>query len=120
MLQDLRFALHLIVKDRWYSVVAIVALSLGIGLNATVFTLVNAVILRGLPYKDSHQLYTIGALRKDNPRPNDISLPELSDWQAPTRSCAGLAGTTDHDVTLSSDGNAPQAAQDADLTSNTF
>lgn len=41
MLRDLRFALHLIVKDRWYSAVAILALALGIGLNATVFTLVN-------------------------------------------------------------------------------
>ena len=120
MLRDLRFALHLIVKDRWYSAVAIVALSLGIGLNATVFTLVNAVILRGLPYKDAQQLYVIGALRKDNPRPGDISLPELRDWQAQSKSFAGLAGTSDHDVTLSGDGIAPQAAQDADLTANTF
>ena len=39
MLQDLRFAVRLLLKERWFSAVAIVALALGIGLNATVFTL---------------------------------------------------------------------------------
>ena len=59
MLQDLRFALRLLVKERWFSAVAIVALALGIGLNATVFTLVNAVLIRGLPFKDSQDLYML-------------------------------------------------------------
>ena len=60
MLQDLRFAVRLLIKERWFSAVAIVALSLGIGLNATVFTLVNAVLIRGLPFKDSQDLYMLG------------------------------------------------------------
>ena len=59
MLQDLRFAVRLLVKERWFSAVAIVALALGIGLNATVFTLVNAVLIRGLPFKDSQDLYML-------------------------------------------------------------
>ncbi len=63
MLRDLRFALHLLAKDRWYSTVAVVALALGIGVNATVFTLVNAVLIRGLPFKDSGRLYMLGSLR---------------------------------------------------------
>ena len=46
MLRDLRFALRLIAKEKWYSAVAVVALALGIGVNATVFTLVNAVLIR--------------------------------------------------------------------------
>src|SRR5260370_28013075 len=68
MLRDLRFSLHLLVKDRWYSAVAIVALSLGIGLNATVFTLVNAVLIRGLPFNDSGSLYMLGAPRQGESR----------------------------------------------------
>ena len=55
-LQDLRFAVRMLVKDRWFAFLAIVALGLGIGVNNTVFTLVNAVILRGLPYKDSAEI----------------------------------------------------------------
>jgi hypothetical protein len=42
-LQDLRFAIRLLVKDRWFTAVAALALALGIGVNATVFTFVKAV-----------------------------------------------------------------------------
>ncbi len=44
------------IKERWYSAVAIVALALGIGVNATVFTLVNAILIRGLPDQDAPRL----------------------------------------------------------------
>ena len=56
LLHDLRFAVRLIAKERWFTAVAVAALALGIGVNATVFTLVNAVLIRGLPFKDSGQL----------------------------------------------------------------
>ena len=61
MLRDFRFALQIIAKERWYSAVAVIALALGIGLNATVFTLVNAVLIRGLPFKDSGQRFMLGS-----------------------------------------------------------
>ena len=60
LLQDLRFALRLMAKDRWFSAVAITALALGIGVNATVFTLVNAVLIRGLPFPEADRLYVLG------------------------------------------------------------
>jgi hypothetical protein len=62
MLQDLRAAIRAIVKDRWLAAAAIVALALGIGVNATVFTLVNAVLIRGLPFPDSTNLYVLGTM----------------------------------------------------------
>ena len=46
--QDLRFAARLLLKDRWFTLPAMIALSLGIGMNGTMFTIVNAMI-RGLP-----------------------------------------------------------------------
>ena len=56
LLQDLRFAVRLLVKDRWFTAVAVVALALGIGVNATVFTFVNAVLIRGLPFDDPDRI----------------------------------------------------------------
>ena len=50
ILQDLRFAARRLIKDRWVTLAALAALSLGIGANSAVFTLVNAVLLRGLPF----------------------------------------------------------------------
>ena len=47
ILQDLRFAVRRLIKDRWFTLAAIAALALGIGANSAVFTLVNAVLLRG-------------------------------------------------------------------------
>ena len=52
LLQDLRFAIRLLVKGRWFTLVAAAALALGIAANSAVFTLVNAVLLRGVPFKD--------------------------------------------------------------------
>ena len=80
MLQDLRAAIRAIVKDRWLAAAAIVALALGIGVNATVFTLVNAVLIRGLPFPDSGNLYVLGTRRSSPVRRRDIS-------RCPTRNC---------------------------------
>ena len=120
MIRDLRFALHLIAKDRWYSAVAIIALSLGIGVNATVFTLVNAVLIRGLPYKDAHQLYMLSTARKDNPRPAGVSLLDFRDWQAQSKSFSGLAAGANGGSNLSGDGVPPQQSPGAALTWNAF
>ena len=92
MLRDLRFALHLIVKDRWYSAVAIVALALGIGLNATVFTLVNAVLIRGLPFKDSRQPLHAQLAARSEAGGGSVSFADLEDWRGQTKTFAGLAG----------------------------
>ena len=84
MLQDLRFALRLLVKERWFSAVAIVALALGIGLNATVFTLVNAVLIRGLPFKDSQDLYMLSWQAKRGGRSDGSWTTEIAAGQPST------------------------------------
>ena len=60
LLQDLRFAVRLLVKDRWFTAVAVIALALGIGVNTTVFTFVNAVLIRGLPFNDPDRILVVG------------------------------------------------------------
>src|SRR4051812_36140169 len=119
MLRDVRYALHMIVKERWYSAVAVLALSLGIGLNATVFTLVNAVLIRGLPFKDSGQLYMIGTQRANGDRLN-VSLPDLQDWRTESKTWTGFAAYSNNGLNLSDDRSAPQQARGAGLSSNAF
>ena len=57
---DVRLAIRLLLKDRWFTAIAALALSLGIGVNTTVFTFANAVVLRGLPFTDPDSIVSIG------------------------------------------------------------
>ena len=92
--QDIRYAARLLVKDRWFTIVAAVALALGIGVNATVFTLVNAVLLRGLPFEHPDRIMWVGT-RNAQLQQRRLSIP-TSRTGAPARhsstiSCCGKA-----------------------------
>lgn len=57
--QDIRHSVRLLFKNRVVTVVALVALALGIGANTAIFSVINAVLLKGLPYEDTSQLVLI-------------------------------------------------------------
>src|SRR5262249_12998459 len=78
--QDLRFAIRLLIKDRWFTAAAVLALALGLGANAAVFTIVNAILLRGLPFKNADRVVVVGT---HDSRGHDygVSLPDLEDFQ---------------------------------------
>ncbi|HTL45595.1 MAG TPA: ABC transporter permease [Vicinamibacterales bacterium] len=118
MLRDLRFALHLIAKDRWYSAVAIIALALGTGVNATVFTLVNAVLIRSLPFPDAGRLFVLSSDLQGVA--TGVSFADLDDWRTQTRSFTGLAGFNVATANLSDEMALPQQVRSASITSNMF
>ncbi|HEX6462958.1 MAG TPA: ABC transporter permease, partial [Vicinamibacterales bacterium] len=126
MLRDFRYALKVTAKERWYSAVAVIALALGIGLNATVFTLVNAVLIRGLPFKDSNRLFVVGSQFKKaggpggGGGPGGVSLGDLGDFRAQSHTFEGLAGYDGNSMNISDDIAAPQQARGVRLTANTF
>ena len=86
MLTDLRFALRTLAKSPAFTIAAILCLTLGIGVNATIFSCIRAMLLRPFPYKDPDALVAIG---ESNPKRgwhmNSVSYPNFRTWQAENR-----------------------------------
>src|SRR5689334_22898736 len=98
-LHDLRFAVRMLRKNAAFSTVAIATLALGAGANALMFTVIDSVLLRPLPYPDSRQLVFIETTYRNRTR-GSVSLPNFLDTQADSRSFSSLAGYENKSVSL--------------------
>src|SRR5262245_43795486 len=78
LLADLRFGARMLRRNPGFATVAILTLALGIGLNTAMFSVLNAVVLRSLPYEDPDRLFVVEGVREG--RGLSISLPDLEDF----------------------------------------
>ena len=117
--QDIRFAARLLVKGRWMTAVAIVALALGIAANSAVFTFVNAVILRGVPFPDSNRVVSLGTRDARN-RDLGVSYYDFLDWRAAARSFSDVSLMAQPTFNVSEQGTSPERYNGAYVSANTF
>jgi putative ABC transport system permease protein len=93
--QDVRYALRLLVKQPGISIVAILTLALGIGANTAIFSAVNAVLLRPLPYPGADRLVMVWEKRHtEGVLDNVVSPADFLDWSKMHRSFSAIAGMT--------------------------
>ncbi len=119
ILQDLRFAFRRLVKDRWFTVAAIAALALGIGANSAVFTLVNAVLLRGLPFDRPDRIMWIDT-RDTRGRNFGVSLQDFEDWRRASRTFAGMTLVQSGNLAISGDDRVPESYPGGYISANAF
>ncbi len=120
-MQDLRFALRTIVAHRWFSAAIVVTLALGIGMNTTVFTLVNAVLFEPMPFPDGERLVTLATVRPaTGPDTMNLSYPDLMDYRAGTTSFEMLEAAAIGSSTISEPGTPAARYRGAFVTSGLF
>src|SRR5690242_4165315 len=100
---DLKFAWRQLLKNPGFTVVAVFTLALGIGANTAIFSVVNAVLLKPLPYRDANRIMLIWA---DNPTYNlgfhelPPSQQDLMDWRTQARSFESIAAVSSATIDL--------------------
>ena len=119
--RDLRYAFRRLARDRSLAALAVSTLGLGIGLNVTIFTMVHAIFVRGLPYEDPGRIVNVWSSTNLDSLNQRVSLPDFEDYRRETTSLSGLAAfTVDGRTSLSDGESAPEPLNGSLVSSNTF
>jgi predicted permease len=105
--QDVRYAVRLIARDRWFTAAAVVALALGIGVSSTMITILYSMNFRGLPFDQASALMGIGGgANRAQAQGSNIPHALFETWRSGSRSFSGLAAQLDSPVNLGDEINA--------------
>ena len=115
IVKDLRYAIRTLLKRPGFALVAAITLAVGIGANTAIFSAVNAVLLRPLPYPEEERIVRIDETEARGGM--GISPPNLIDFQQQNRSFEGIAGYTGGSFVLT-DGAEPVRVEALNATTN--
>jgi putative ABC transport system permease protein len=119
--QDLRYGARLVVKKPGFAMIILLTLALGIGANTAIFSVVDAVLLRSMPYPEAERLvYLWSSTDPGRSSTYGSSLPDYREWRDHNRSFEELAGYFYGDYNISSPGGEAERIQGAYVTTNIF
>jgi predicted permease len=120
VIQDLRFALRLLAKERWFTTVAVVSLALGIGANTAIFSLINTLMLRPLPVREPQQLVQFMSVYPGDPRMNGFPYVHYERMRDGNTVFSDVIGGAPARLSLSRDGSDPEPVSGWYVTGNFF
>jgi putative ABC transport system permease protein len=118
LLQDVRYSVRMMLKTPVVTVVAVLTLAAGVGANTAIFSVVNAVLLKALPYHNSERLVHVSGSDKSG-GPGVISPAEAQDFAAQLTSLEDFAAMQSQSVNLTG-GDEPERVRGAFVTANFF
>jgi putative ABC transport system permease protein len=105
LLQDLRYGARMLLRQPGFTLIVLLTLALGIGANTAIFSVVNAVMLRQLPFTDADRLVRLYESNLERGWPDfGVSYPNFLDWRAQSRSFAGIGALTGASFNLNTGG----------------
>jgi len=117
----LRVAIRSLMRDRGVSAVVLTCLALGIGVNVTLFAVIDGVLIQPLPFAAAHEIVVVNetSVRAGVNRAG-VAYPTFLDWQRGTSSFSGMAASTQRSLALSDSGGEPERVLGAGVSANLF
>ncbi len=121
LLRDIRYGFRMLLKHRGFTTVALIALALGIGANTAIFSLVNGVLLRPLPFPEAERIvYFEGRNTTQGITDSNLSYLDFTDWSQQSDLFAATAAYWTASANLSADGAEPERVPRAGVTTSFF
>jgi putative ABC transport system permease protein len=121
LIQDLRYGLRLLARSPGFTAIALLTLMLGIGATAAIFSVVDAVLLRALPYREPQRLVSVFEDDSEIGFPRNTPAPgNYADWKAQTQIFEDAAASSGRIYNLTGDRGDPEKLDGAAVTQNLF
>jgi predicted permease len=118
LLQDLRYGARMLLKSPGFTLIAVITLALGIGANTAIFSLVNSILLRQLPFRQPEQLVRVDSRRLASGK-YSFTLPDFIDYRDQNQSLSGIAAYASWSANLTDQGE-PEQLQGLRISANAF
>ncbi len=119
-LQDVRYSLRILWQSKAFAIVAILCLGFGIGLNTTIFSIVDGVLLQPYPYPEPDRLLVIGEQNQRVGNLSGLSYLDMKDWKTSERGFSNIVGVSTRSMTVSDPGREPERFAGAGVSWDLF
>jgi putative ABC transport system permease protein len=120
LLREIRYAVRSLWRAKGFALVAIVCLGLGIGINTTIFSIIDGVVLKPYPYDDPERIVVLQSVKAKDGEEADLSIADLRDWRASTRSFTTIAGVVYAQLSILDDAGEPERYNGARVSWDLF
>ena len=107
LLQDIRYAVRNLSRSKGFATVAILCLGFGVGLNATIFSLIDGVLLKPYPYTDPDRILVVGEQRRDTDQAG-LSYLDMRDWKEANSVFTTIAAVSGRSMTIADGSGEPE------------